>query len=128
MRKTVWGQQAKHTPLLNHARIHVRELVESRIGEPKLRKNSVGQYDHNDIMTLQKGIENDLGSQWNVLTPGKGANMLLHKTPNVLTKIKETDVIDTNSVLKTSKMEPAKINMAEPDATPVTAKMSGCQE
>ena len=61
------------------ARKTARELVETRIGELELRKNSAGQYDHDDIMTLKKGIENVLGSQWNALTPGKGVKMLLKK-------------------------------------------------
>ena len=63
-------------------------------------------------MTLKKGIGNILGSQWNALTPGKGVKMLLEKEPNVLTKIKETDVIDTNSVLKTLKEEAVTANTA----------------
>ena len=45
------------------ARNTARELVESRIGELELRKNLAGQYDHDNIMTLKKGIENVLGSQ-----------------------------------------------------------------
>ena len=46
------------------------------------------------------GINNILGSQWNALKSGKGVNMLFGKTPNVLTIIKKTDVINTNSILK----------------------------
>ena len=107
------------------ARNTARELVESRIGELELRKNLAGQYDHDDIMTLKKGIENVLGSQWNALTPGKGVTMLLEKVPNVLTKIKETDVIDTDSILKTSKEEAATTNAAAASgATPVTPKIT----
>ena len=78
------------------ARNTARKLVEIRIGELELRKNSAGQYDHNNIMTLKKGIEHVLGIQWNALTPGKGVKMFLEKAPSILTKIKEADVIDTN--------------------------------
>ena len=56
-----------------------RKLVETRIIELELKKNLSGQCDHDDIMTLKKGIENILGSQWNALTPGKGVKMLLDK-------------------------------------------------
>ena len=102
-----------------------RELVESRIGELELRKNLAGQYDHDNIMTLKKGIENVLGSQWNALTPGKGVKMLLKKVPNVLTKIKETDVIDTARILKTSREKAATTNAAAASsATPVTSKIT----
>ena len=102
-----------------------RELVESRIGKLELRKNSAGQYDHDDIMTLKKGIENVLCSQWNALMPGKGVKMLLEKVPNVLTKIKETDVIDTDSILITSREEAATINAAAASgATPATPKIT----
>ena len=115
------------------ARNTARELVETRIGELELRKNSAGQYDHDDIMTLKKGIENVLGSQWNALTPGKGVKMLLEKTPNVLTKIKETDVIDTDSILKTSKEEAATANAAaasgaEPAVAKITARVDAESE
>ena len=54
-------------------------------------------------MTLTKDMENVLGSQWNVPTLGEGVKSLFGKTPNVLTIIKETDVINTDSILKTSK-------------------------
>ena len=74
---------------------------------------------------MKKGIENVLGSQWNVLTPRKDVTTLLEEVPNVLTKIKETNVIDTNSVLKKSKEEAASINdYAMTGATPVTSNES----
>ena len=76
-----------------------RELVESRIGELELRKNLAGQYNHDDIVTLQKGMENILGSQWNNLTLQKGVNILSSKANPVLMKRKETDVINMDSVL-----------------------------
>ena len=70
------------------ARNTAHKLAETRIGKLGLRKNLAGQYDHDDIMTLKKGIKNVLGSQWNALTPGKGVKMPLAKVPNVLTKSK----------------------------------------
>ena len=57
----------------------VRKLVETRFSELELRKNLAGQYNHDDIMTLKKGIKDVLRSQWNTLTPGKGVKMLLKK-------------------------------------------------
>ena len=51
--------------------------------------------------------------------------MLLNKVPNVLTKIKETDVINTNSVLKTSKEEATTVNTATTaDTKPIPAKIT----
>ena len=51
--------------------------------------------------------------------------MLLEKEPNVLTKIKETNVIDTDSILKTSKEEAAKANAAAAArADPILAKIT----
>ena len=78
----------------------MREFVETRIGELELRNNSAGQYDHNSIMTLKKGIKKFLGSHNNALVPGKGVKILLDKEQNLLTKIKETNIINTNSILK----------------------------
>ena len=56
------------------------------------------------------GIENVLGSQWNILTPGKGVKMPLKEEPNVLTKVRERYVIDTDSILKTPKEGATTIN------------------
>ena len=76
-------------------------------------------------MKLKKGIDNILGSQWNTLAPEKGVNMLLKQVPNVLTKIKETDIIDTGSVLKTSREEAETISAAEEvDAKPVATQIT----
>ena len=102
-----------------------RKLVESRIGELKLRKNLAGQYNHGDIMTLKKSTKHVLGSQWNALTPGKGVKILLEEEQNVLTKNQRDNLIDTNSVLKKSKKEAVTINTEAPtDATPVTLKIT----
>ena len=84
------------------ARNTARKLVETRIDELELRNNSAGQYNHDDVVTFKKGTKHVFGSQWNALTPGKSVKMLLKKEPNVLTKIKEIDVINTDSILKTS--------------------------
>ena len=74
---------------------------------------------------MKKGIENVLGSQWNVLTPRKDVTTLLEEVPNVLTKIKETNVINTNSVLKKLKEGAATINAdAATVDTPVTPKIT----
>ena len=60
-----------------------------------------------------------------MLTPGKGVKTLLEEEPIILTKIKETDVIDTDSILKTPKEEAATINAAAAaGATPVTPKIT----
>ena len=54
----------------------------------------------------------------------KGCENAPQRRANVLTKIKETDVIDTDSVLKKLKEEAAVINAAAAtDVTPVTPKI-----
>ena len=107
------------------ARNTARELVESQIASLELRKNSAGQYDHDDIMTLKKGIENVLGSQWNVLTPGQGVKFLLARTSNLLTAILETDVIDTDTILKKSREEAETANEEAVDsAATILAKIT----
>ena len=73
------------------------------------------------------------GMHLNALTPGKGVKMLLQKTPNVLTKIKETNVIDTDSILKTSKEEAVTANVAaasgdEPGVAKITARVDAESE
>ena len=95
-----------------------RELVESRIAELELRKNSAGQYTHDDIMTPKKGIQNVLGRQWNSLTPGKGVKLLLAKTSNVLTNIKETGVVETDTILEKSQEEAVAANTATAAGAP----------
>ena len=61
------------------------KLIETRIGKLELGKNLVGQYNHEDIMTLKEGIKNILSSQWNAPTPGQ--------KKNTLTKIKEAETL-----------------------------------
>ena len=109
---------------INTAQNTAPELDESRIGKLKLRKNLAEKYDNDNIMTLKKGTKNVLGSHYNTLAPIKGVKMLLTKVSNVHTNIKGTDVIDTNSVLKTSKEEGATANTAaSAEAEPILAKI-----
>ena len=52
----------------------------------------------------------------------KGLKMLLPKTPNVLTKLKETNMIVTDSVLKTLNEEAATFNTEVVEGTKVIVR------
>ena len=43
-----------------------RDLVQEANSKLSLPKNSVGQYDNNNISTLQEGISRVLGTQYNL--------------------------------------------------------------
>ena len=67
------------------ARATTKELVREAIGKLSLPKNSLGQYDHDDIITLQKGISRVLGTQYNPGAPGQGMKQLLAAGDNANT-------------------------------------------
>ncbi len=65
--------------------------------------NEHGQYTHDAILLLQKGIRCILVSQFNPSDPGKDMEKLLEDGTNLLTNVKSTDAITANSVLKAAK-------------------------
>ncbi len=91
------------------ARATTKQQVIKGIGKLALQINEHGQYMHDAILLLQKGIRRILVSQFNQSDPGKGMEKLLKDRTRLFTKVKSTDTITANSVLKAAK---ARVDMA----------------
>jgi hypothetical protein len=85
------------------ARATMKQQVIKGIGKLTLQTNKHGQYTHNSILLLQKGIRHVLISQFNPSNSGKGMAKLLEDGSNLLTIVKLTDAITADSVLKAAK-------------------------
>jgi hypothetical protein len=85
------------------ARATTKQQVIKGIGKLALQTNEHGQYTHDAILLLQKGIHRVLVSQFNPSDPGKGMEKLLEDGTNLLTNVKLTNAITANSVLKAAK-------------------------
>ena len=85
------------------ARATTKQQVLDGIDKLTLQTNEHGQYTHNVILLLQKGIQHVLVSQFNPRDPGKGMVKLLDDGDNILTRIQSTDAITAGSVLKSAK-------------------------
>jgi hypothetical protein len=67
------------------ARATTKQQVIEGIGKLALQTNKHGQYMHDAILLLQKGIRCVLVSQFNPSDPGKGMEKLLKDGTNLLT-------------------------------------------
>jgi len=67
------------------ARATRKQQVLDRINKLTLQTNEHGQYTHDAILLLQKGIQRVLVSQFNPSDPGKGMVKLLGIGDNILT-------------------------------------------
>ncbi len=85
------------------ARATTKKQVLNGINKLTLRTNEHGQYTHDAILLLQKGIQRVLVSQFNPSDPGKGVVKLLDNGDNILTRIQSTDAITVGFVLKLAK-------------------------
>jgi hypothetical protein len=85
------------------ARATTKQEVIEGIGKLALQTNKHGQYMHDAILLLQKGIRRIFMSQFNPSDPGKGMEKLLEDGTNLLTNVKSTNAITANSVLKAAK-------------------------
>jgi hypothetical protein len=85
------------------ARATTNQQVIKGVGKLALQMNKHGQYTHDAILLLQKGIRCVLVSQLNPSNLGKGMEKLLKDRTNLLTNVKLTNTITANSVLKTAK-------------------------
>ena len=68
-----------------------------------LHTNNHGQYTHDAIFLIQKGIQRVFVSQFNPSDPGKGMVKLLDNGNNILTQVQSTNAITAESVLKAAK-------------------------
>jgi hypothetical protein len=85
------------------ARATTKQQVIQGIGKLTLQTNKHGQYMHDAILLLQKGIRHVLISQFNPRNLGKGMAKLLEEGLNLLTILKSTDAITASLVLKAAK-------------------------
>jgi hypothetical protein len=85
------------------ARATTKQQVLNGVNKLTLQTNKHGQYMHDAILLLQKGIRHVLISQFNPSNPGKGMKKLLDDGNNLLTLVKSTDAITANYVIKTGK-------------------------
>jgi hypothetical protein len=89
------------------ARATTKQQVLDGINKLTLQTNEHGQYMHDAILLIQKGIQRVLVSQFNPSDPGKGKGMvkLLDNGDNILTRVQSTDAITAGSVLKSAKKQ-----------------------
>jgi hypothetical protein len=85
------------------ARATTKQQVLDGVNKLTLQKNKHGQYTHDAILLLQKGIRHVLISQFNPSDPGKGMEKLLNVGNNLLTLVKSTDAITANYIIKKAK-------------------------
>jgi hypothetical protein len=85
------------------ARATTKQQVLDGIEKLILQTNKNGQYTHDAILLLQKGLQRILQSQFNPSNPGKGMEKLLDTGDNQLTLVKSTNAITAGSVIKKAK-------------------------
>jgi hypothetical protein len=111
------------------ARATTKHQVLKGIGKLALQTNKHGQYTHDAILLLQKGIRRILVSQFNPSDPGKGMENLLKDGTNLLTNVKSTNAITENSVLKAAKARAdAAFKASSTTITPTITSRSEAQE
>jgi hypothetical protein len=91
------------------ARAMTKQQVLDGVNKLTLQMNEHGQYTHDAILLLQKGIWRVLISQFNPSDPGKGMEKLLDDGNNLLTLVKSTDVIMVSYVIKEAKQRVDKL-------------------
>jgi hypothetical protein len=84
-------------------RATTKQQVIKEIGKLTLQTNKHGQYMHNEILLLQKGVRHVFISQFNPSNPGKDMAKLLEDGTNLLTIVESTNAIMTNLILKAAK-------------------------
>jgi hypothetical protein len=84
-------------------RATTKQQVLGGVNKLTLQINEHGQYMHDAILLLQKGIRRVLISQFNPSNPGKGMEKLLNDGDNLLTLVKSTDAITARYVIKKAK-------------------------
>jgi hypothetical protein len=79
-----------------------KQQVLDGVNKLTLQTNGHGQYTHDAILLLQKGIRRVLISQFDPSNPGKGMEKLLDNGNNLLTLVKSTatDAITESYMIK----------------------------
>ena len=87
------------------ARATTKQQVLDGINKLTLHASEHGQYTHDAILLIQKGIQRVLISQLNPSDPGKGMVKLLDDGENILTREQSTNRITAKSVVKSVKKQ-----------------------
>jgi hypothetical protein len=82
------------------ARAPTKQQVINGVNKLTLQTNEHGQYTHDAILLLQKGIRRVLTSQFNLSNLGKGMEKLIDNGDNLLTLVKSTDAITASYMNK----------------------------
>jgi hypothetical protein len=85
------------------ARATTKQQVLDGVNKLTLQTNEHGQYTHDAILLLQKGIRRVLISQFNPSNPDKGMEKLLDDGNNLLTLVKSTDAITASYIITKAK-------------------------
>jgi hypothetical protein len=91
------------------ARATTKQQVLNSVYKLIFQTNKHGEYKHDVILLLQKGIWRVLISQFNSSDPGKGMEKLLDDRNNLLTLVKSTDTITAGSIIKAAKQRADKL-------------------
>jgi hypothetical protein len=91
------------------ARATTKQQILDGVNKLTLQTNKHGQYTHDAILLLQKGMRRVLISQFNPSNPGKGMEKLLNDGNNLLTLVKSTDAIMVSYVIKEAKKRTDKL-------------------
>jgi hypothetical protein len=86
-------------------RATTKRQVLDGINKLTFQTNKHGQYNHDAILLLQKGIRSVLVGQFNPSNLGKGMEKLLNNGDNLLTLVKLTIAITAGSVIKVAKKQ-----------------------
>jgi hypothetical protein len=102
------------------ARATTKQQVLDGVNKLTLQTNKHGQYTHDAILLLQKGIQCVLISQFNLSNLGKGTEKLLNDSNNLLTLVKSTDAITASYISKkqTKERTSSQHQPARPSAPP----------
>ena len=85
------------------ARATTKQQVLDGVNKLTLQTSKQGQYTHDAILLLQKGIRHVIIIQSNPSNSGKGMEKLLDDANNLLTLVKSTDAIMASYIVKESK-------------------------
>lgn len=113
------------------ARATLRTQVRDLVNEIPLHRNDNGQYNHDDITVFVSGIERQFKGLFNPLQPGQGLSRLLEQGPNVLVRLKSTDMADATAILKKSAEDATKLfqqTKVDADKVPVYNTRADAQD
>jgi hypothetical protein len=92
------------------AKTTTKQQVLNGVKKMTLQTNKHGQYTHDAILLLQKGVQCALISHFNTSNPSKSIENLLNDGNNLLTLVKSTDAITASSVIKEAKKRADKLS------------------